>query len=56
MVHQIQKLTTSNRDLGSERNFKKINGMFAFALWNKTLKKLYLARDRFGEKPYIMVG
>ncbi|MBT5399976.1 asparagine synthase (glutamine-hydrolyzing) [bacterium] len=36
---------------GKEETLKKIKGMFAIALWDKSKRCLFLARDRFGEKP-----
>ena len=36
---------------GVEESVKKFNGMFAFAVWDRRDRLLWLVRDRIGEKP-----
>ena len=35
-----------------EKALDLLDGMFAFAIWDEKEKKLFCARDRFGEKPF----
>ena len=46
-----ETLITAIERYGFTKAVNKFVGMFAFALWDKHNKELYLSRDRLGEKP-----
>lgn len=46
-----ETLLAALRHWGVDGALRRVNGMFAFALWDAGERILYLARDRMGEKP-----
>jgi len=46
-----ETLLACMEEWGLEKTLHKSVGMFAFSLWDKKTKNLFLCRDRFGEKP-----
>jgi asparagine synthase (glutamine-hydrolysing) len=34
----------------------RLNGMFAFVIWDRPRRRLFISRDRFGEKPFFYVA
>lgn len=40
-------------DAWKDQCLQQFDGMFAFAIWDEQEKKLFAARDRFGEKPFF---
>ncbi len=49
--HSDTEVLLALYDLKKEKCLNDLDGMFAFVIWDDVEKKLFFARDRFGEKP-----
>ncbi|HPG10481.1 MAG TPA: asparagine synthase (glutamine-hydrolyzing) [Chitinophagaceae bacterium] len=47
------EVITAAYDHWQEDCLTRLDGMFAFAIWDEKKKELFAARDRFGEKPFF---
>ena len=59
LQHKYQFRTQSDTEVllnaykeWGKKSLDKLNGMFAFAVWNRKEQSLFVARDRFGVKPF----
>ncbi|NTS78276.1 asparagine synthase (glutamine-hydrolyzing) [Catenovulum sp. SM1970] len=50
-THTDTEVILALYSLEGEKCLDKLNGMFAFAIWDKQDKSLFIARDRMGKKP-----
>ncbi len=51
-THSDTEVILAAFDFKKERCLDDFDGMFAFAIWDEREKRLFCARDRFGEKPF----
>lgn len=51
--HSDTEVILAAYDYWKEKCLQQFDGMFAFAIWDNVEKKLFAARDRFGEKPFL---
>jgi asparagine synthase (glutamine-hydrolysing) len=49
--HSDTEVLLNGYDVWGEAVVERLDGMFAFAIYDRTRQRLFLARDRFGEKP-----
>jgi len=46
-----ETLVHGYQEYGIDGLLERVDGMYAFAIWDRTKSRMFLARDRFGEKP-----
>lgn len=51
-THSDTEVILASYDFKKEKCVEEFDGMFAFSIWDNKEKKLFCARDRFGEKPF----